>query len=215
MIMYIGRKTRVWSRQACWQFQPCHSSSVCQQANIMFWVNHALCKMVQTAVQAAMMMIAPEDEIVSHVVALDALVRWALIKRRKPLCYARVAGMMTEGKAPHDRQVGAQAFHCRCVHNVRQAELPASQSSLVRPHSCSLHWAPRVSLSACKKDPGYHADCHHVSQDQSYSTPSPGLRCLGVQASTPAVGVSTGPLASMLTPAGKAPHVLPTETPSD
>ena len=160
------------------------------------------------------MMMAPEDEIVSHVVALDTLVRWPLIERRKPFGYVWVAGMVPEGKAPHDRQVGAQAFHCRCVHDVRQAEVPASQSSLVRPYSCSLHLAPRVSLFTCKKDPRYHADCHHVSQDQSYSTPSLGLRCLGVQASTPAVGVSTGLLASMLTLAGKAPHVLPIGTPS-
>ena len=66
-----------------------------------------------------MMMMAPEDEIVSHVVALDTLVRWALIERCKPLCYVRVAGMVPEGKAPHDRQVGAQALHRGRVHNVR------------------------------------------------------------------------------------------------
>ncbi len=65
-----------------------------------------------------MMMIAPEDKIVSHIVALDTLVRWALIERRKPLSYVRVVGMVPEGKAPHDRQVGAQALHRWRVHDV-------------------------------------------------------------------------------------------------
>ena len=65
-----------------------------------------------------MMMVAPEDKVVSHVVALDTLVRRALVQRRIPFGYVRVAGMMPEGKAPHNRQVSAQALHRRRVHNV-------------------------------------------------------------------------------------------------
>ncbi len=36
----------------------------------------------------------PEDEVVCHVVTLDALVGWALIKRSIPLRNVRVAGVM-------------------------------------------------------------------------------------------------------------------------
>ena len=60
----------------------------------------------------------PEDEVVCHVVTLDALVGWALIKRSIPLRNVRVAGVMPQVKAPHDGQIGAKALHCRGVYNV-------------------------------------------------------------------------------------------------
>lgn len=71
---------------------------------------------------------SPEDQIVGHVIALDALVRRALIQRLKPLRDVGVAGVVPQVEAPHDRQIGTQALQGRRVNYVCQAELPAGSN---------------------------------------------------------------------------------------